>query len=44
LGSFGITHLDLPEIATKAAQSSSMKGNPVPLSQEELLDILRQAL
>lgn len=44
LGSFGITHQDLPEIATKAAQSSSMKGNPVPLSHEELLDILRQAL
>lgn len=44
LGSFGITDQDLPEIATKGAQSSSMKGNPVPLSHDELLSILRQAL
>jgi len=44
LCSHGIQETDLEEIATKAAQSSSMKGNPVALSHEELLSILNQAL
>lgn len=40
----GIQESDLEGIATKAAQASSMKGNPVPLSHEALLGILRSAL
>lgn len=44
LGRHGIVEADLEDIATKAAKASSMKGNPVPLSQEELLTILRSAL
>ncbi|MEN3941755.1 iron-containing alcohol dehydrogenase [Prosthecobacter sp. SYSU 5D2] len=44
LGRHGIVEADLEDIATKAAKASSMKGNPVPLSQEELLTILRAAL
>ncbi len=44
LSSFGIAETDLPDIAAKAAQASSMKGNPVTLSQEELIRILEEAL
>jgi alcohol dehydrogenase class IV len=44
LSSFGITSGDLPAIALQAKQSSSMRGNPVELSPEELTDILRAAL
>lgn len=44
LSSFGITESDLPDIAAKAAQASSMKGNPVILSQEVLIGILEAAL
>jgi alcohol dehydrogenase class IV len=41
---FGIKEDDLPEIARKSAQASSMKANPVAFSQEELLEILGKAL
>jgi alcohol dehydrogenase class IV len=44
LRTYGITESDLPDIAGKAAQASSMKGNPVKLSQEMLVGILQQAL
>ena len=39
-----IADSDLNEIARKAAAASSMKANPVSLSHDELLVILRQAL
>lgn len=44
LSSLGIQESDLEGLAEKAARASSMKGNPVPLSHEELLAILRAAL
>ncbi len=44
LTSYGIREAHLEDIAFKAAKASSMKGNPVILSQEELLHVLRQAL
>lgn len=44
LGSHGIAENHLEEIATQAAKASSMKGNPVPLTHDELLSILRAAL
>lgn len=44
LRTYGITESDLPDIAAKAAQASSMKGNPVKLSMEALIGILREAL
>jgi alcohol dehydrogenase class IV len=43
LRDFSIPRTALPDIATKAAQSSSMKGNPVSLSQQQLTDILETA-
>jgi alcohol dehydrogenase class IV len=44
LSNFGLTERDLPAIAAKAQKSSSMKGNPIQLSMDELIGILRQAL
>jgi alcohol dehydrogenase class IV len=44
LSNFGITEQDLPEIAAQADMSSSIKCNPVRLTQEELINILREAL
>jgi alcohol dehydrogenase class IV len=44
LGRHGIVEADLEDIATKASKASSMKGNPVPLSQEERMTILLNAL
>ena len=44
LGRFGITPADVPSLCEKAAQASSMKGNPLPLMTEELLKILSGSL
>jgi alcohol dehydrogenase class IV len=44
LSGFGLTQNDLPEIAAKAQKASSMKGNPIELTAEELTAILKQAL
>ncbi len=44
LNAYGIRREHFPEIIAKAAQASSMKANPVVLSDDELLEILEQAL
>jgi alcohol dehydrogenase class IV len=44
LRTYGITDQDISTIVDKAAQSNSMKGNPLPLSREELTDIVSHAL
>ena len=44
LGEFGFTEADIAPLAQKAGSSSSMKGNPIELTQAELEWILRQAL
>ncbi|WP_395735717.1 iron-containing alcohol dehydrogenase [Prosthecobacter sp.] len=44
LRAWGIAEADLEEIARKAAAASSMKANPVTLTHEELVGILRSAL
>ena len=44
LSKWGITGSDLEEITLKATAASSMKANPVPLTHEDLLAILRAAL
>ena len=43
LAAFGIRPQDAGDIAAKAARSSSMQGNPVPLSPSDLRTILLQA-
>lgn len=44
LSSYGVTAHDVPEIAAKAQQASSMAGNPLELTLDELTGILRRAL
>jgi alcohol dehydrogenase class IV len=44
LRTYGITMAEVPALVEKAAQSSSMKGNPLPLSEDELREILTAAL
>jgi alcohol dehydrogenase class IV len=43
LARFGLKQQDFETIAAKAKKSSSMKGNPVELTDDELLDIIRAA-
>jgi alcohol dehydrogenase class IV len=43
MSQFGLRQEDFETIVTKAKKSSSMKGNPVKLTNEELFNIIRQA-
>ena len=44
LGAWGVTEADLPGVAEKAAKASSMQANPLPLTEEELIAVVRAAL
>ena len=44
LRDWGITEADLPGVVEKAARASSMQANPLPLTSEELLDIVKAAM
>ncbi len=44
LSQYGITTADFPLIIEKSKVASSMKGNPISLTEEELEGILAQAL
>lgn len=44
LSEFGITQADFPTIIEKSAKASSMKGNPITLTDDEMADILTRAL
>ena len=44
LSDFGVTSGDFSEIVQKAQKASSMKGNPIPLTDQELVEILHKAL
>ena len=41
---FGLTEADLPTAVAKAQKASSMKGNPIALTEEELMSILTGAM
>jgi alcohol dehydrogenase class IV len=41
---YGIAEADFPDIITKSRNSSSMKGNPIALTETELDAVLRKAL
>ena len=43
LSRFSLTQADFPAVVAQAQQASSMKGNPVPLTDQEVTDILEQA-
>jgi alcohol dehydrogenase class IV len=44
LSSYGVREEDFPEIITKAQRASSMKGNPIKLTEDELHQILACAI
>jgi alcohol dehydrogenase class IV len=44
LSAYGVTPAHFDEIIAKSKQASSMKGNPIPLSDQELRQILIDAL
>lgn len=44
LATFGVTVADIPNVVAKAQKASSMQGNPIALTVEELTQILQQAL
>ena len=44
LSAYGLTARDVPAICQRAMQSSSMKGNPVALSADELAEMVSAAL
>ena len=44
LSNFGVTAKDIEPVVHKARNASSMKGNPILLTEAELTEILRQAL
>ena len=44
LRAWGVTEADLPGVAEKAAKASSMQANPLPLTEEELIAVVRAAL
>lgn len=44
LSSFGLSEAGIPELVRGALRSSSMKGNPLPLSERELEAVVRGAM
>jgi alcohol dehydrogenase class IV len=44
LARWGATEADVPELVARARAASSMKGNPVELEEEELVEIARTSL
>jgi alcohol dehydrogenase class IV len=43
LRDYGMTFNDLPAVCEKAAAASSMKGNPIALTPEELREIIERS-
>ena len=44
LGSYGVQETDVPLLVEKASKASSTKGNPIPLTVDELREVLLRAL
>jgi alcohol dehydrogenase class IV len=44
LRAYGVTEADIPDLVAKAAQASSMKGNPIVLTPEELRQTIAPAI
>jgi len=43
LAEFGLKEQDFPMVVAKARKSSSMKGNPIELTDEELMEVLKKS-
>ena len=44
LRKFGLAEECFPDVMAKARKASSMKGNPIELRDEELIEILRSGM
>jgi alcohol dehydrogenase class IV len=44
LSRYGLRQEEMPEITLQAQRSSSMKGNPIALTDDEICNILEKAL
>jgi alcohol dehydrogenase class IV len=44
LGSFGLTHERIPQVAQLASRSNSMRYNPAKLTERDLIDVLSKTL
>ncbi len=44
LAAYGIRRSDIPALVARAGAASSMKGNPIPLTPEEMAEVLERAL
>jgi alcohol dehydrogenase class IV len=44
LSAYGVTGSDVPRIVEQAQRSSSMQGNPIALTEEELSEALSAAI
>jgi alcohol dehydrogenase class IV len=44
LRAYGVTEADIPDLSETAARTSSMKGNPIQLTAEEIREIAHRAL
>jgi len=44
LSTYGLLQEDLPAVAAQAKKASSMKGNPVELRDDELIEVLEKAM
>ena len=44
LRTYGVSSADIPLLASRAAEASSMKGNPIQLNREELAEIVGRAI
>ena len=44
LSTFGINETEIPLVVEKSKNASSMKGNPIRLTEEELTGILKKAV
>ncbi len=44
LAEFGLREEDLPAVVAKSRKSSSMKGNPIALTDDELVEITPQSI
>jgi alcohol dehydrogenase class IV len=44
LAAYGVRNEDVPSLVAEAAKASSMKGNPLPLTAEELAEVLTRAV
>jgi alcohol dehydrogenase class IV len=44
LGAYGLRERDFPELIEKSSKASSMQGNPIKLTMEEMGEILKRAI